>query len=221
MKYTLIRSKRKTLALQINKQADLIIRAPQRLSVKKIESFIEEKSTWIKKKQSEALSKVSSFKPKEFVEGEQFCYLGKLYTLAFCENTDRIKGCDSNITLPKKHQTQAETKLIFWYKQQAFNVFTDRVAFYAEKYEFEYKMVAISSAKTRWGSCTGDDKIRLAWRLVMAPLEVIDAVVVHELCHTIHKNHSKQFWDLVLEIFPQYKKCNAWLKDHGASLRLS
>jgi predicted metal-dependent hydrolase len=219
--YTLIRSKRKTLALQIDKQGVLIVRAPKCLSVIQIEKFIEQKSAWIIKKQSEIITRTRDFEPKNFEEGELFLYLGEPHTLQFNSDVDGVRRCDQYLALPTSSKPKAEKQIVAWYKQQAFNVFTDRVAYFAEQYNFDYKVVAISSAKTRWGSCTGDDKIRLAWRLVMAPLEIIDAVVVHELCHTIHKNHSKQFWDLVLEIFPQYKKCNAWLKEHGASLRLS
>jgi hypothetical protein len=99
-------------------------------------------------------------------------------------------------------------------------VFTERVEWYAEEYGFEVKKIRISSARTRWGSYSQTGTLSLTWRLVMAPLDVIDYVVVHELCHLREMNHSKAFWEQVEAILPDYKQRRKWLKDNEKLLVL-
>jgi predicted metal-dependent hydrolase len=102
-----------------------------------------------------------------------------------------------------------------WYMRQAKYTFPIRVDYYAQKYNFKFKQVKISNASRRWGSCSSKGSINLNWRLIRAIPEAIDYVIVHELVHTIHMDHSKRFWEKVAEIMPDYKKYRAWLKNHG------
>jgi len=96
-----------------------------------------------------------------------------------------------------------------------------RVSYYAKKYGFEVKKIRISSARTRWGSCSTRGTLSFTWRLILAPQDVVDYVVVHELCHLRELNHSKNYWALVEEIMPDYKVRRAWLKKHGGTLKLN
>jgi len=107
-----------------------------------------------------------------------------------------------------------------WYKAQALKVLSERVRYYAAKHGFQPGRIRISSARTRWGSCSSKGTLSFTWRLVMAPLEVIDYVVIHELVHLKVKNHSKTFWGSVAALMPDYKKYVAWLKKNGSFLTL-
>jgi len=117
-------------------------------------------------------------------------------------------------------QPQAESLFTTWYKKQARKVLTGRVKFFANKYDFKVRKIRISSARTRWGSCSQKGTLSYTWRLVMAPSNVIDYVVVHELCHLKEMNHSKAFWLQVEAILPDYKQRRKWLKDKGKFLAL-
>jgi hypothetical protein len=107
-----------------------------------------------------------------------------------------------------------------WYRQQASRVISERVTGYAAQNGFSYQRVNITGARTRWGSCSARGSLNFTWRLVMAPIRVIDYVVVHELVHLKHKNHSKAFWDEVKRLMPEYQQQIKWLYEHGHTLRL-
>ncbi len=170
----IIRSRRRTLSLEITPDARLIIRAPRHAKMKDIEECLRKKKRWIEVKQ-------------------------KLFTQRRLE-----AGRYQQEILP----------LIPAYKKDALAKITERVKFYAEKTGLKYKSIAISNALHRWGSCSPKGRLRFTWRLMLAPLEVIDYVAVHELAHLEHKNHSRAFWSKVRQILPDYKKSAAWLKDN-------
>ena len=107
-----------------------------------------------------------------------------------------------------------------WYRQQAAKILAERSQWYASRHGFAYQKIRISSALTRWGSCSSKGTLSFTWRLVMAPIPVIDYVVVHELVHLQVKNHSKEFWGRVELIMPDYKQKIKWLKENGHLLRL-
>ncbi|MCX5713709.1 MAG: SprT family zinc-dependent metalloprotease [Candidatus Omnitrophica bacterium] len=110
--------------------------------------------------------------------------------------------------------------LIGWYKAQALEKISERCRFYAGVTGFEYKVVRISNAVKRWGSCSPSGRLNFSWRLAMAPLEVIDYVVIHEIMHLSERNHSRRFWDKVEAVLPGYKKCESWLRMNGYLLTL-
>ncbi len=214
MDYQLIRSKRKTLSLQINGNAELIVRAPNRLSVKKIEQFIDEKSNWIDKKSKSTLSNKS--KKPDYIEGEKFLYLGSEYPLSV--NTAHAKGLgfDGQIFSLNKG---GKVEFLAWYKAAFKKIALPRLEYYAKNHQLSYNQVQLKSQKTLWGSCSGVNNINLNYLLIGAPISVIDYVIVHELCHSVHKNHSKNFWQLVFSILPNYKASKCWLLDNGHRLQ--
>jgi predicted metal-dependent hydrolase len=91
---------------------------------------------------------------------------------------------------------------------------------YASQYGFQYKKIGITSAQTRWGSCSANGSLNFSWRLILAPMEAVDYVVVHELVHTVHHNHSRRFWQKVGKIMPDYKERRKWLRKNGQRLIL-
>lgn len=213
MDYQLIRSKRKTLSLKINSNAELIVRAPNRLSVKKIEQFIKEKSNWIDKKSTSIQTKKSQ-KPN-YIEGEKFLYLGSEYPLSV--NTSHAKGLCFDGQMFSL-DIGGEKEFLAWYKAAFKKVALPRLNYYADLYQLNYQQVRLKMQKTLWGSCSGVNNINLNYLLIMAPMNVIDYVIVHELAHTKIKNHSKDFWQLVESMLPKYKASKSWLKEHGYKL---
>ncbi len=107
-----------------------------------------------------------------------------------------------------------------WYRGQAYKIISERVQWYAEKHGFVYKHIKITSARTRWGSCNSKGTLSFTWRLVMAPMSVINYVVVHELVHLKAPNHSKEYWSKVRLIMPDYQSRIDWLDRYGHLLRL-
>jgi len=117
-------------------------------------------------------------------------------------------------------QEKGELYFTKWYKERAGEVISRRVQEYAQKYNFMPRQVKINSARTRWGSCSSNGTLNFTWRLVMAPLEVIDYVVIHELSHLRVRDHSRKFWKVVEAVDPEYKKKRKWLRENGDKLNL-
>ena len=119
------------------------------------------------------------------------------------------------------HLQSAEKIFLEWYRQQALQKISERVRFYYAITNLKYHKIKISNAKKRWGSCSSQGNLNFSWRLIMAPLEVIDYVVVHELVHLEEKNHANRFWNKVEKILPDYKIQKKWLKENGHNLKLN
>jgi len=213
----IIRSNRKTIALVIQPNGDLLVRAPKRATKKQIDEMVAEHANWIAKKQAKAIAAQAAYAPHQFLGGESFSFLGENYSLQFVMNKKPIFDLNGNFHLAQSARGRAEQIFEKWYKQQARQIFTDRVEFYAGEYGFDFTKIRLSSARTRWGSCSAKGTISLTWKLVMAPIEIIDYVVVHELSHLREHNHSKKFWAQVGAILPDYKARRKWLKDNGRS----
>jgi hypothetical protein len=214
----LVRSKRKTLALIVETDGTLTVRAPMRMKRADIRGFIEAKQDWIKRKQSKAREDASF--SRRYEDGEIFWYLGKEIPLRIVPTGKPALVMDGSFKLTKSAQSNAESVFTTWYRGQARKVLTERVDCFAQEHGFNIGKIRISSARTRWGSCSSRDTLSFTWRLVMAPPKVIDYVVVHELCHLREMNHSKAFWAQVEAILPDYKRHRKWLKDNGAKLHL-
>ncbi len=216
----IIRSKRKTIALQITDNATLIVKAPFEVSEETIRRVVIKHSKWIEEKKKEILSKDPKFTKKEFVSGEGFLYLGKSYKLHIVNQQDIPLKFDNGFFLLRDYQPLAKDLFIKWYKERAYEKISERVKLYAQKRGFIYNKVSITKAEKRWGSCSSSGNLNFSWRLIMAPLPVIDYVVVHELVHLIEKSHGKAFWDKVKVLMPDYEKHREWLKNNGHLLRL-
>ena len=216
----LLRSKRKTLSLTIERDGTLLVRAPLRAPESFIREFVAEHETWIRRKQAQVRAAYPPFQPKEYVEGEEFWYLGEAYKLQIGETTRPSLALNGRFQLSRNALPQAGPVFERWYREQARRVLSERVERYAGMHGFTVKQVKITSARTRWGSCSSKGTLNFAWRLVMAPLPVIDYVVVHELVHLRVRNHSKKFWAQVGALMPGYKARIQWLKVNGHLLSL-
>ena len=213
----IIRSNRKTLSLSIDFFGRLIVRAPKRYSDGRIFAFIQEKEGWILRKKAQ-MQGAGICLPPENLDGYALLLLGKPCQITLTD--DRFVRYDTEnhrLFLP---QTNAKSKLIKWLKENALRILSDCTQTTAERMGTSYKQVAISSAKTRWGSCTADNVIRYTFRLLYAPKAVIEYVVIHELAHTKHKNHSPYFWAEVGKYCPAWREHRLWLKQYGALMEV-
>lgn len=216
----IIRSKRKTIALIVTSDAQLIVRAPDKTPDEYIEWLIQKKKEWINNKLSLIKRQKEIHKPKRFVDGEGFLYLGKWYKLKIDHSIENISLDSENLIMPFHQLSNPRNSIIDWYKTDGLKVIDERVKWYCSLYGFKPVSVKVTDAAKRWGSCGPRNTLNFSWRLVMAPMEVIDYVVVHELCHTVVKNHSKDFWVKVVTILPDYKKRLSWLEDNQQLLNL-
>ncbi|HSW97334.1 MAG TPA: SprT family zinc-dependent metalloprotease [Candidatus Saccharimonadales bacterium] len=212
--------KRKTIALQIMPDASITVKIPLIFPTRKIEEFLKQHEIWIKKKQEEIRQRYGLISPKRFTTGEKFLYLGKRYPLTVSKNVSQAIVFDNGFFLNEFNHKNAETYFLNWYKKQALQLFTQRVANYTAQLKIEYQSISLSSATSKWGSCSHDNKLMFNWRLIMAPVEVIDSVIFHELAHIIEKNHTKRFWRKVTMWFPEYEKQKAWLDKNGHTLTI-
>lgn len=216
MDYQIIRSKRKTLSLQINQNAELIIRAPQRITEEEIQSFVNEKSRWIEGKQKEIKSRISE--KHTYRDGELFLYLGNQYPLSISKLNKGFTFSGERFVVNEVCRDKSSA-FEQWYKQQFSEVILPRVYYFAKQHKLQFNEVRLKKQKTLWGSCSSSNNLNFNYLLMMAPMQVIDYVIVHELSHTIHKDHSNRFWALVESILPDYKLANKWLKDNGHKLK--
>ena len=211
-----IRSKRKTLALIVKPDGSLLVRAPLRAPNALIREFIDKNRGWIEKHQAKALATLP-LAPRGYLPGEMLLYLGTPYPLEIVEGhaSQEPLRLDGKFKLAASHQSESALVFERWYREQAKQIVPARVEYFARQYDFSYKKIGITSARTRWGSCSASGSLSFSWRLILAPLAVVDYVVVHELVHTVFHNHSKRFWHRVGTIMPDYQTHRRWLRENG------
>ena len=213
----IIRSNRKTLAISVDPFGRLIVRAPKRCGEERIFAFIREKEGWILRQKAK-MQGAGIYLPPENLNGYELLLLGKKYKIILTD-TKRIVVDDENLYLFLPQEKPKE-KLVKWIKENAKRIFTAVTKKMAERMQTTFKSVTVTSAKGRWGSCSFNNAIHYSFRLLYAPKEVVDYVVVHELAHTKHKNHSALFWNEVSKFIPDWKEKRAWLKNRGALMEI-
>ncbi len=214
---TIKRSKRKTIALQINPDATLTVKAPYLVPKFFIESLVDRKHVWITRKVKEIKSRPQTV-VREFVNGEAFLFLGKSYRLKIANNA--VIKLGDYLYFPKSKKVSIREDLLDWYKKQALKKIKQRVNWYSKKMGVNYSLLKLSNAGKRWGSCGKNNVLAINWRLIMAPLKILDYVIVHELTHIDQKNHSKRFWNRVKVVLSDYDKSRSWLKENGHLLNI-
>jgi len=218
---SIIRSQRKTFSLEVSNDAKLTVRAPQRATLEEIQNLVHRKQAWIIKTRKSVLERRRTLQPKNFREGEKFLFLGKAYPIRFQPGVQTPLTFRENKFILKKGSTQ-NTKELFikWYKQQARKIIGRKANIFAQERGFQFSKVRITSAEKRWGSCSQKGNLNFSWRLVLAPNDIIDYVILHELSHLRHQNHSRKFWETVASICPDYRKYRKWLKENSHRLSL-
>ncbi|MCP3707834.1 M48 family metallopeptidase [Paraburkholderia sp. CNPSo 3274] len=216
--YRLKRSSRKSIGFVID-GTGLSITAPRWVTISDIETAIAEKQRWIFAKLGEWQTRTEqrALPRVEWSDGAELPFLGKPITvklgaslLAFDQET-RVLALPLP---PHADAQQIKDRVTGWLQGEATRIFGERLEVYAEKLEVSFRSYALSSAATRWGSCSSEGRIRLNWRLIHFPLSVVDYVVAHELAHLREMNHSPRFWQTVESIFPEFREARKQLKQH-------
>lgn len=228
--YSVVKTRRKTIGITVNRDGEVKVSSPLGISEKQIREVVQKKANWIDKKVKEVSYMNSNTICREFVSGERLLYLGKEYILEVRErNIDMTEVIieDDILVVYALQGLSAEVQkqrireaLVKWYR----NCFDEIIKESIEKYSIQLEVspckVRIKDQKTIWGSCSGKGNINLNWKLVMSPIDIIDYVVIHELSHLKFMNHSKDFWNLVKSIMPNYSQSREWLKANGYKLTL-
>jgi len=212
-------SKRKTLAIEVKAGGKVLLRAPKGCSRARIESFVQTKTTWILSAKAK-MSKIAVPQAQEYQDGATFLFLGKAWPLHFVKNqkTALAFSFEDGLSLPASRQSDAQKLLIAFYRQETRKLASHYINQYASKWNLDVKSLKINGAKTRWGSCSGNNSINISYRLAMTPIAAFEYVIVHELAHTVHHNHSAEFWHFLGQMMPDYEKRRAWLKQNGRFL---
>ncbi|MCX6782691.1 MAG: SprT family zinc-dependent metalloprotease [Candidatus Levybacteria bacterium] len=208
----IIRSSRLSMSIRINLMGEVIVRAPKFIPTFLIKKFILSKQNWI----DASLKKVNIYhkKEKQYIEGEEFMYLGNKYIFQFID-TDKIFITDNKLFFPKILLFRAEKEIKNWYIRLAKDKITERLDHKAKEMGMQYKSILFSDTQSKWGTCWPDNALQFNWRLIMAPLMVLDYVVIHELAHTKEKNHSNKFWSIVSIYTPAWKQHRKWLNNNS------
>ncbi len=213
----IIRSNRKTLSISVDSRGRLIVRAPLRCTKERIFTFLQAHEGWILKKQAQRKGAGIDL-PPENLDGYTFLLLGEKRTIFLYEGKKiGYDGENQRLYVPRE---RGRERLVEWLKGNALRILTEVTQKESANMGATFRLVSISSARRRWGSCSYDDKIRYTFRLLYCPKEIIRYVVVHELAHTRHKNHSPLFWREVERYDPAWKEHRAWLKAHGGLLEI-
>jgi predicted metal-dependent hydrolase len=210
------RSKRGSIAIVILPDGIVEVRAPKYFPEFAIRAFVKSKTDWIEKRL--AVVKKHKVVKKQFVNGEKFLFLGNEYVLQL-GNYVTIQTDKNNLLFPLGMAYRGKYHLEKWYESEAKKIIKSLVDEYSKKLNLPYAAISFSDTKSKWGSCSSENKLQFNWRLIMAPLLVIRYVVIHELVHTIHKDHQAIFWNKVRQVNPSYKQQIKWLKLNGGRLQ--
>ena len=155
---------------------------------------------------------------KELVTGESALYLGRNYRIELVAGDDKKVRFNRHFLVPSSMTAQRKSAMRDWYVARARKRLLPRVARHAREIGVRFKQARIVDNRYRWGSCTVNDNVNLNWRLIKAPMFVIDYVIVHELAHLIEANHTPRFWNIVRTQAPTMEKARSWLREHGQLL---
>ncbi|MBI5192601.1 MAG: M48 family metallopeptidase [Nitrospirae bacterium] len=216
--YSIVYSERKTISIIVERDRSVIVRAPLNTSKDVIAGEIEKRKRLLQKKIEHNQKYPYIKQTKEFVSGESLLYMGKNYKLFVID--EHIEGVmfDSKFFISKDNQKQANELFKEWYINSATEIIVPKAVTIARQLGVTFNNINILDLKYRWGSCTPRDNIHLNWRLIKAPMTVIEYIIVHELTHLLVSNHTPEFWNRIAVQQPNYTKAKGWLREFGHEL---
>lgn len=220
LEYTVVRStKRRKLTITVERDRRVVVSAPQGVSDEKIREVVESKRQWLYEKTRHAQKYNPPHPPgKELVNGESALYLGRQYRIELVQNGMAEIRFEQRFLVPMRLAGERKKVLRDWYKDRAKEKILPRVKKFAKDLGVEYANARIVDNRYRWGSCTTRDNIHFNWRLIKAPMIVVDYVIIHELAHLLEANHTPRFWNIVRAQTPNMDKARQWLREHGQIL---
>ena len=219
-------SERKTTDIIIERNGVISVRPPNDYSPEQVDVVVESKRMWIYRNLAEWKDLNSTAVVREWVNGETFLYLGRSYRLSLVGEQDcdlKLKEgrfCLLRGLIEKGGSSSAKLAFERYYTNKGIDRIRQRVKYFSEKVGVVPSSVKTKDMGYRWGSCSNADALTFHWKCMMAPPKVIDYIVVHELCHIHHRNHSDAFWNEVDKVMPDYRDRKNWLKNNGASMDL-
>jgi predicted metal-dependent hydrolase len=217
--YDVIFKNRKTIGIYIDLYGHVEVHAPKGTSDASVLQILEGQWDLILQRAKEM--KDSAGREKEYGPGGQFLYLGRLYHILISQDADIEKDnavfeADKlHVYVKEQNEESIKQALKRFYYQQCKALVEKRVKFFQSEFKIKPRSIRITDSKTNWGKCDSMRNLTFNWKLSMAPMEVIDYVVVHEMCHMVHMNHDRSFWRLVGKIMPEYERCERWLAVSG------
>lgn len=219
--YTIKRSvKRRKLTITVERDRSVVVHAPAGMSEDKIRDVVESKRQWIyvKKGHPQKYHALPHPPGKEMVSGESTLYLGRQYRIEVVKSGVSEVRFAQRFFIPAIQGEKRVEALREWFIGKAKEKIVPRVRIHARALGVDISAIKIVDNRFRWGSCTLNDNVNLNWRLIKAPMFVIDYVIVHELAHLIEANHTPRFWNVVRAQAPTMEKAKVWLKENGQLL---
>ena len=213
--------RRKTSSIIISNGLVKVV-VPDQISDFTIKELINKRMPWIRKKLQDE-SNITPVIVKEYIDGENFTYLGNNYQLkSFVGSMSFVKVTSDSIyvSLPMKSKENIKNLLEHWYEEKAIEILTEKTNSYAKIIGVSPTKISVGDFKSKWGSCSIEGKISYNWKIIIAPHKILDYVVIHELCHMLEHNHSKEYWRHVKTYCNDFKECRKWLKLNGRDLAL-
>ncbi|MBN1454586.1 MAG: M48 family metallopeptidase [Anaerolineales bacterium] len=213
--YKVIYSDRKTLSLVVERDRSIVVRAPKGTSEQQIQQALEAKKLWLYKKLNHPQKYPEDPVHKEFVTGESLLYLGRNYRLEISDEVFPGVRFQSRFYISRKRRSEAGRLLREWYVERAREKLPPRIGRFADAMGVTYNQIRVSDLKYRWASCTPKNNLNFNWRIIKAPMSVVDYLIVHELAHVLQTGHSDTFWNIVAVQVPDYERSKEWLRDYG------
>lgn len=219
--YQLTKSDRKTASIYIERNGSISVLAPQQWTQLQIEEVLERKRPWIYRGLAEWEDLNATRVTREFVSGEGFLYLGRTYRLRIIEKQAKpLLLKDGYFYLRADSAETAFESFKEFYRSKGQPKLDERVAYYQDKLGVKAGAIRVMELKNRWASCSDDGSLNFHWKCLMAPLNIIDYIILHELVHLKHKNHTDAFWGLVDKVMHDYRERKEWLRQNGAGMDL-
>lgn len=215
---------RKTTDIVIERNGVVSVRPPSNYSPEQVDAVVESKRMWIYSNLAEWKDLNASTVAREWVNGETFLYLGRAYRLSLVSDQDNAlqlregRFCLSRSVIEHHGVEAAKQAFESYYSDKGLQRFKERVAWFAPKVGVEVAGTNVKEMGYRWASCGTTGTLNFNWKCMMAPPKVIDYIVVHELCHFYHSNHTDAFWNEVDKVMPDYRERKEWLRKYGAGL---
>ncbi|NCC39613.1 MAG: M48 family peptidase [Gammaproteobacteria bacterium] len=219
--YRVVYSKRrKTLGIQVERDATLVVHAPEGIDPERIHAAVSAKGLWLYEKTRHAEKQREPPHPPgtELVSGESLLYLGHDYPIEIVDEPGYAIRFEDRFIIPRARAASGDSVFREWLQARARETILPRVRQEADALGVACGEVQITESRYRWGSCTPNGDLNFNWRLIKAPLFVIDYVIAHELAHLIEPNHGPRFWSIVRTRIVGLDKAKAWLKTHGSLL---
>jgi predicted metal-dependent hydrolase len=219
LEYEVIHTDRKTIGITVERDRKVVVRVPQQASEHAVTQAIEEKRFWIWRKLRDPRKYPDPAPHKEYVTGETFLYLGQHYALTLTRGEGgAVRLAGKQFEMAGSDRRDGDALFRSWYLTQAKVRLRPRIAAFATEMGVSYCRIWVRDFKYRWGSCTPGGALSFNWRIIQAPMVVVDYLIVHELAHVLEPNHSQDFWNIVAVHVPSWMKARSWLKQYGCRL---